>query len=200
MALILASSSPFRKAVLEKIGIPFTQTSPEIDETPLAGETPRALVERLALTKANAVAAHADDFIIGCDQMATIDDDILGKPHTVENAVAQLSKFSGRKVTFFTGLCLRHNGESHTHVEPFSVHFRELSDAEIRAYVAQEMPLKSAGSFKSEGLGILLFSRLEGRDPNALIGLPLIALNELFARVGVNLLTDADKITSPSSE
>lgn len=191
MNIILASSSPFRQAILHNLGITFTSKSPDIDESPLPQESPQALVERLARAKAQAVSADTTDFVIGSDQVATLDGDILGKPHTIDNAIAQLSRFSGREVQFFTGLCLRQGDSLHSMVEPFSVHFRELSAAEIRFYVERELPLKSAGSFKSEGLGILLFSALKGRDPNALIGLPLIALNELFAKYGCNLLTQA---------
>lgn len=191
MNIILASSSPFRQAILHNLGITFTSQSPDIDESPLPQESPQALVERLARAKAQAVSADTTDFVIGSDQVATLDGDILGKPHTIDNAIAQLSRFSGREVQFFTGLCLRQGDSLHSMVEPFSVHFRELNAAEIRFYVERELPLKSAGSFKSEGLGILLFSQLKGRDPNALIGLPLIALNELFAKYGRNLLTQA---------
>lgn len=191
MDIILASSSPFRKAVLDKLGLRFGTQSPDIDETPLPHESPQALVERLARSKAKAVNAPEEAFVIGSDQVATIDGEILGKPHNTANAIAQLARFSGREVQFFTGLCLRRGDELHSLIEPFSVQFRELSPEEIRCYVERELPLNSAGSFKSEGLGILLFSRLIGRDPNALIGLPLIALQELFAQYGLNLLTDA---------
>ncbi|SUO98526.1 Maf family protein [Suttonella indologenes] len=191
MEIILASTSPFRKAILENLRLRFSAQSPNIDESPLPHESPQALVERLARSKARAVDASKEAFVIGSDQVATIDGDILGKPHNITNAIAQLSRFSGREVQFFTGLCLRRGDILHSLVEPFSVQFRELSPAEIRIYVERELPLNSAGSFKSEGLGILLFSRLIGRDPNALIGLPLIALQELFAQYRLNLLTDA---------
>lgn len=191
MEIILASTSPFRKAILENLGLRFSTQSPNIDESPLPQESPQALVERLARSKAQAVDAPQEAFVIGSDQVATIDGDILGKPHTIANAIAQLSRFSGREVQFFTGLCLRRGDTLHSLIEPFSVQFRELSPEEIRTYVERELPLNSAGSFKSEGLGILLFSRLIGRDPNALIGLPLIALQELFAQYRLNLLTDA---------
>lgn len=195
MRIILASTSPYRKALLNNLNLPFTTAKPETDETPQEGETARQLVERLACAKANAIPADNDTFVIGSDQVATLDGDILGKPHTIDNAIAQLSRFSGRKVTFLTGLCLRKGSTRKSLVEPFDVHFRQLSETEIRAYIEKEQPLNCAGSFKSEGLGILLFSALAGRDPNALIGLPLIALNELFAQYGFNLLTDATKLT-----
>lgn len=191
MNIILASTSPFRKAILDNLGIPFTTAKPETDETPQNGETAAQLVERLAAAKAAAIKADNNTFIIGSDQVATIDGDILGKPHTVENAIAQLSRFSGRKVTFLTGLCLKKGTTSHTIVEPFDVHFRDLTETDIRTYIEKEQPLNCAGSFKSEGLGILLFSKLSGRDPNALIGLPVIALNELFQKYNVNLLNIA---------
>lgn len=191
MNLILASTSPFRRAILDNLRLDFTTARPEVDETPLAGEAPAALVERLAVAKACAVTAQDTDFVIGSDQVAEIDGQILGKPLTVERAIAQLSLCSGREVLFHTGLCLRHAAQCKSLVEPFRVQFRRLSDTEIRRYVAREMPLDSAGAFKMEGLGILLFSALHGRDPNALIGLPLIALFELFGQFGRNLLTDA---------
>ena len=190
MQLLLASTSPFRAAILQTLRLPFTTARPEVDESPLAGEEPAQLVERLAVAKAQAVAADAGTFVIGSDQVATIDGDILGKPHTVERAVAQLMRFSGRRVLFLTGLCLR-RGE----VERFEVQFRPLSEAAVRAYVALESPLNCAGSFKSEGLGILLFDALLGRDPNALIGLPLIALRGLFELHGVDLLAEIERTT-----
>ena len=194
MKLVLASSSPFRAAILRNLALPFAAVSPEVDESPLPGEAPQALVERLAVAKAQAVVADADAFVIGSDQVATIDGAILGKPHTVENAVAQLSRFSGRAVQFFTGLCLRRGEVVFSCVEPFVVRFRPLTEAEIRAYVALESPLQCAGSFKSEGLGILLFDALVGRDPNALVGLPLIALRELFEQHGTSLLAEIERV------
>lgn len=192
MNLILASTSPFRRAILDNLQLRFTTASPDIDETPLPGEAPQALVERLAIAKARAVPAPDDAFVIGSDQVAELDGQILGKPHTYERAFAQLSACAGREVIFHTGLCLRRGNAYQSTVEPFRVHFREISAAEIHHYLQREQPLQSAGSFKSEGLGILLFRALDGRDPNALIGLPVIALCELFAEFGLNLLTDAD--------
>ena len=193
MQLLLASTSPFRAAILQTLRLPFTTARPEVDESPLAGEEPAQLVERLAVAKAQAVAADAGTFVIGSDQVATLDGDVLGKPHTVENAVAQLSRFSGREVQFLTGLCLRRGDVVFSCVEPFVVRFRPLTEAEIRAYVALESPLQCAGSFKSEGLGILLFDALVGRDPNALVGLPLIALRELFEQHGVALFAEIER-------
>ena len=192
MKLILASSSPYRRAILDKLRLHFTTQSPEIDESPLRGESASALVERLAIVKARAVVADDEVFVIGSDQVAELDGEILGKPHTAERAFAQLRAASGRRVQFHTGLCLRRGNECKSMVEPFSVQFRALSDDDIRQYIARDQPLHSAGSFKSEGLGILLFSALHGRDPNALVGLPMIALNELFKQFGLNLLTDAE--------
>lgn len=191
--LLLASTSPYRKMLLEKLQLPFDCAAPEVDETPLPGETAEALVLRLAAAKAQAQAlalAYPEHLIIGSDQVCVIDGNITGKPHTEENARAQLRQASGQAVTFYTGLAL-YNGRSkqlQALCEPFHVHFRALSETEIAAYVRMEQPLNCAGSFKSEGLGIALFDRLEGRDPNALIGLPLIALLEMLRAEGINPL------------
>ncbi|MGL4251310.1 MAG: Maf family protein [Aeromonas sp.] len=188
--LILASTSRYRKALLEKLGIPFECIAPEVDELPLAGESAQELVARLARAKAQAIAAHHDHgLIIGSDQVCVCDGRILGKPGTVDNAVGQLMAAQGRSVIFYTGLCVLDatTGEAHQLIEPFTVHFRHLDEAAIRRYVAAEMPLDCAGSFKCEGMGIVLFTALEGRDPNALIGLPLIGLIELLERHGIAL-------------
>lgn len=190
MHIILASTSLYRRQLLDTLRLDFTTARPQVDEAPLAHETPQQLVARLAEAKAKAVADDAA-YVIGSDQVATLDGQILGKPHTADKAFAQLNQFSGRKVRFYTGLCLRHGQMCKTIVEPFDVQFRTLHAEEIRRYIALEQPLDCAGSFKSEGLGILLFSALEGRDPNALIGLPLIALAELFREYGVDLLACA---------
>ncbi|WP_067657929.1 Maf family protein [Ferrimonas marina] len=190
--LVLGSTSPFRREILDKLGLPFLCDKPEVDETPLAGESAQQLVGRLAQAKAEAVAArHANALVIGSDQVAVIDGQILGKPHTHDKAVAQLSAASGKTVTFYTGLALvdSDNGRAQMAVEPFHVHFRKLSAAQIEGYLQAEQPYNCAGSFKSEGLGILLFDKLEGRDPNTLIGLPLIALSEMLANEGVDVLT-----------
>ena len=191
--LVLASSSRFRQALLDRLQLPYQCYSPDIDETPLPGEPPQALVHRLALSKAHAVAERFPHHcIIGSDQIALFEGDILGKPHTAERARANLARFSGHKVTFLTGLALvdtRHQ-RHHVHIEPFDVVFRTLSEQEIERYVALEQPLDSSGSFRMEGLGIALFERLEGRDPNALIGLPLIALCNMLRQVGMNPLGD----------
>ncbi len=189
--LLLASTSPYRKMLLEKLQLPFDCAAPQVDETPLPGESAEALVLRLATAKAQALAlAYPEHLIIGSDQVCVIDGSITGKPHTEVNARAQLRQASGQAVTFYTGLAL-YNGRSkqlQALCEPFHVHFRALSEAEIAAYVRLEQPLNCAGSFKSEGLGIALFDRLEGRDPNTLIGLPLIALLEMLRAEGINPL------------
>ncbi len=191
MDLILASTSPFRRAVLEKLGIPFETASPEVDETPLPGESPAALVERLAITKAQAVASKRDrGLVIGSDQIAVIDGEILGKPGSHEQAVEQLRRASGRHVTFLTGLALINaaTGQVQSEVVPFHVVFRELTDSLIENYLRREQPYNCAGSFKSEALGIVLFERLEGEDPNTLIGLPLIRLVRMLEAEGFAVL------------
>ncbi len=189
--LILASTSPYRREVLGKLGLPFTTESPEVDETPRFGESAEQLVLRLAEAKAASVAGrHEAGLVIGSDQLATIDGDILGKPGTHDKAVAQLERAAGRCVTFHTGLCLHNaaSGRVYSEVVPFRVHFRALSRSQIEAYLQREQPYNSAGSFKSEGLGIVLFERLEGDDPNTLIGLPLIRLTRMLEAEGVEVL------------
>ncbi|MEO3986291.1 Maf family protein [Plesiomonas shigelloides] len=189
--LILASTSPFRKQLLEKLGIPFQCANPDIDETARPDESAEQLVVRLAQEKARAVATlYPEHLIIGSDQVCVLNGHITGKPLTVERAEEQLSLANGQCITFYTGLCLydSRSGQCQSHCEPFHVHFRSLSAAEIHAYVAKEQPLWCAGSFKCEGLGITLFERLEGDDPNALIGLPLIRLNQMLIQQGCNPL------------
>lgn len=189
--LWLASTSVYRKALLEKLTPNFETAKPEVDETALPGETARQLVERLAISKAQAVAANLDEgLVIGSDQVAMFEDDILGKPHTADNAFIQLRRFSGHKVTFLTGLAVVNakTGAVVHCVDTFHVHFRQLSDLDIQTYIKREQPLNCAGSFKSEGLGITLFEKLEGDDPNSLIGLPLIKLHQLLKQQGRDLL------------
>ncbi|MEL4014529.1 Maf family protein [Dryocola clanedunensis] len=189
--IVLASTSPFRRALLEKLGMPFITASPLTDETPRPGESARELVTRLAQAKAQALKEdYPSHLIIGSDQVCVLENKITGKPHTEENAVAQLMQARGSIVTFYTGLALYNseNGQLQTACEPFDVHFRHLSEEEIRAYVRKEQPLQCAGSFMCEGLGIALFERLEGRDPNTLIGLPLISLCEMLRNEGCNPL------------
>ena len=189
--LILASTSPFRKQLLGRLGLGFTTASPEVDESARPGEQPEQLVTRLAEAKARAVAnAHPRSLIIGSDQVACIDGVILGKPGDRETAITQLAQACGRRVTFYTGLCLYNSATGNIQVlcEPFHVHFRELTRAQIETYVDREQPFNCAGSFRSEGLGIALFERLEGDDPNALIGLPLIRLISMLAREGIQVV------------
>ncbi|SCC25847.1 MAF protein [Kosakonia oryzendophytica] len=190
-ALILASTSPYRRTLLEKLGLSFECAAPQTDETPRPGESPRHLVQRLAQEKAQSLAhAWPQHLIIGSDQVCVLDGEITGKPHTEENARQQLMKASGNIVTFYTGLALYNSATGHiqTECEPFDVHFRRLSEQEIDDYVRKERPLNCAGSFKSEGLGIALFERLDGRDPNTLVGLPLIALCQMLRREHCNPL------------
>lgn len=188
--LVLGSTSPFRRALLDRLGLPYQVDAPDTDETPLPGETPAGLVRRLAEAKARAVGGrHADALVIGSDQVAVIDGRVLGKPGDRDNAIAQLTMASGGTVVFHTGLCLLDtaSGRAQVDVEPFTVHFRELDRASIERYVDREQPYNCAGSFKSEGYGITLFSALEGRDPNALIGLPLIRLVEMLGEAEIAL-------------
>jgi MAF protein len=190
MKLILGSTSPFRKELLQKLGLSFAVDSPDIDETMLTGEQPGEFVQRLALEKAQAVAArHENALIIGSDQVACIGSNILGKPGTRDRAIEQLTEASGKHVSFYTGLCLLNSASKESQVvcEPFHVHFRKLSREQIERYLDAEEPYNCAGSFKSEGLGISLFERLEGDDPNALIGLPLIRLIAMLEQEGVSV-------------
>ncbi|PJE79533.1 Maf-like protein YceF [invertebrate metagenome] len=194
MKLLLASSSSYRKQQLAKLGIAFDTFSPDIDETPLPSENPVSLTTRLARNKARAaVEQYPGHRIIGSDQVASLDGRIMGKPHTVQNAVEQLMCCCGRKVTFYTGLCLLNpvTGHEQTISVPFSVFFRHLSEQQIRRYVQLEKPLDCAGSFKCEELGIALFSKMEGDDPSSLVGLPLIQLNEMLFQEGVDVLRGA---------
>ena len=188
--LILASTSPYRRELLTRLGLPFHVTNPHTDESPLANETPEALALRLAEAKARAVAAlHPGALIIGSDQVATVDGKIFGKPGSHERAVAQLRELSGKTVNFFTAVCL-YNGITQTAETlgvPTLTTFRELTDGEIERYLAREPAYDCAGSAKSEGLGISLLQRMQSDDPTALVGLPLIAVCELLRRSGVVL-------------
>jgi MAF protein len=191
LPLVLASTSPFRRELLARLGIPFRTASPAVDESRLPDEAPEALVMRLAEAKARAVAGeYPDTLIVGSDQVACIDGDVLGKPGSRERAIAQLVQASGRTLTFYTGLCLldAESGRTQVLCEPFRVHFRALTRARIEGYVDRERPFNCAGSFKSEGLGIALFERLEGDDPSALVGLPLIRLVAMLEAEGVEVL------------
>ncbi len=188
--LVLASTSSYRRALLERLNLEFVTDTPSVDETPIAGESAEQLVIRLAEAKARDVAArHPHALIIGSDQVACIDKAILGKPGSKTQAVRQLLSASGSCVRFVTGLCVWNSASNSgtTVCEPFTVHFRQLNESQIERYLDIEKPFDCAGSFKSEGLGISLFERLEGDDPNALIGLPLIRLVTLLNREGVSL-------------
>ena len=191
LRLVLGSSSPFRRSLMERLGLDFATAVPDIDESPRPGESPKALVLRLAEEKARAVAReHTRSLIIGSDQVACIDGEILGKPGNRQAAVRQLSRASGQWVYFHTGLCL-YNAETNRVqlvCEPFQVQFRSLTGEQIDRYLDLEQPFNCAGSFRSEGLGIALFERMHGEDPNALIGLPLIRLITLLANEGVSVI------------
>ncbi|MEX9840589.1 Maf family protein [Providencia rettgeri] len=192
-SIILASTSTYRQALLTKLGLPFLAVAPNIDESPILNESAQALVMRLSHEKANALSAqYPQHLVIGSDQVCVIGNKIMGKPHNFDNAFQQLKSASGNKVTFYTGLCLldTETGKFNVECELFHVHFRSLSDAEITNYLLKDEPYQCAGSFKSEGLGISLFERLEGRDPNTLVGLPLILLLEMLRQHQVSPLFD----------
>ena len=187
--LVLASSSRHRKTLLAKLGLPFQSCSPNIDESAQPNESPKSLVLRLALSKAKEVAhKFPDALIIGSDQVAILDQEIIGKPHSHDIAAKQLQKFSGQTITFLTSLCL-YNNRTKKHqltITNYSVTFRTLKESEINQYLKIEQPYDCAGSFKSEGLGIVLFEKMTGDDPNALIGLPLISLTTMLKQEGVS--------------
>ena len=192
--LVLASSSPYRKTLLDRLGLPFTCASPDIDETPQRGESGESLVTRLAESKARALAERfPGHWIIGSDQVACLPDgSVLSKPGNHEQATSQLHQSSGHRVLFLTGLALldSDSGKLESLCEPYNARFRVLTAEEIDAYLRRELPYDCAGSFKMEGLGITLFEALEGRDPNSLVGLPLIALNDMLRRWGRNPLLE----------
>jgi septum formation protein len=188
--LILASTSVYRRELLGRLQLAFDIARPEVDETPSPGEPPRDLAIRLARAKAMAIACSqpADAWVLGSDQVAELDGLALGKPGHRAAAIQQLLSMRGRRVRFHTALCLTHvDGRSFADIDLTEVHFRSLDDAEITRYVDQEQPFDCAGSFKSEGLGISLFERIDNRDPTALIGLPLVATCELLRRAGFAL-------------
>lgn len=192
--LILASTSPYRRELLGRLRLPFETLSPGVDETRQQDEAPADLVLRLAREKAGAVAARAPDaIVIGADQVAVLDGVPLSKPGTHDNAVAQLRAMRGRRVAFLTAVAVSRGatGKSGARLVPTEVHFREFDDATIEAYLRTEQPYDCAGSAKIEALGIVLVRRLEGTDPTALIGLPLIALVDLLAEFGVSPLAPA---------
>lgn len=190
MRLILASSSRYRRDMLSRLRIPFTAVSPDIDETPLPGETPAALSLRLSLAKAEAVCArHPGSLVIGSDQVATIDGMPIGKPGNFERAREQLHMLSGRTVEFHSSLCV-HDGKRHEIDDVITrCVFRELSSQEIDAYLHADEPFDSAGSAKAESLGIALMQAMHSDDPTAIIGLPLIALSRMLRSFGVDPIT-----------
>jgi septum formation protein len=187
--LVLASTSPFRRDLLQRLGIPFITAAPDVDESPLPGEAADALVQRLSASKARAVGRTHAGLVIGSDQVATVGEAILGKPGNHERAFEQLQQLSGRTVTFHTGLCLLDTAKDFQQLDviPFTVEFRQLSTTQIEHYLRREQPYNCAGSFKSEALGITLFRRMQGDDPTALIGLPLIRLTDMLATAGISL-------------
>ena len=189
--IILASSSPFRRQLLERLHLEFECRAPEIDESVKPGEAPVDYVCRLARDKAAVVArTEPQAIVIGSDQCAVLDGAILGKPGSHENAMIQLQNARGRIVRFHTALCVMRNSSGFEAVEevPFEVEFRELSDSQLEHYLRVEQPYQCAGSFKSEGYGACLFRRLSGDDPSALIGLPLLRLTALLERAGIEVV------------
>jgi septum formation protein len=191
MQLVLASTSRYRRALLERLGVPFVTADPRVKEERFPGEAPEHMARRLAEAKALAVApGYRDALVIGCDQVAVKNGELLGKPGTHENAVRQLRALSGGEAVFHTALCVHNTaaGSTRVRVVPFRVTFRKLEDAAIERYLAREQPYDCTGSARSEGLGIALISKMEGEDPNALVGLPLIALVDLLHEQGLNVI------------
>jgi septum formation protein len=189
--LILASSSKFRRELLHKLQIPFNSVSPKVDETPLPDEKPHETALRLAQEKARKIGKkHPHALVIGCDQVATLDGEQIGKPLNHHNATKQLQMMRGREVTFHSALCLYNatTDNMQAQVVPYLVRFRQLTDEQIESYLNKEQPYHCAGSAKSEGLGIALIERMIGEDPNALIGLPLIKLVSMLQNEGVEIL------------
>ncbi len=189
--LILASSSEFRRELLQKLQIPFSSISPRVDETPFENEKPHETALRLAQDKARKIGAeYPHALVIGCDQVATMDGEQLGKPLNHVNATKQLKSMRGREVTFHSALCLYNaaTGNMQAEVVPYLVRFRLLSDEQIENYLNKEQPYQCAGSAKSEGLGIALMERMIGEDPNALIGLPLIKLINMLENESISVL------------
>jgi septum formation protein len=189
--LILASSSPYRKELLQRLILDFEVFSPDIDESQLADERPEQTALRLAQLKAKKIAeTHPEAIIIGCDQVATLDGMQLGKPGNHGNAIKQLRMMRGKQVTFHSALCLYNAQTQHMQAEvvPYTVEFRNLSDTQIDRYLSIEKPYNCAGSAKSEGLGIALISAMHGEDPNALIGLPLIKLITMLTAENIHVI------------
>lgn len=191
MQLILASSSRYRKELLQRLHLPFECCSPDIDESPRLNETPEQLVKRLSLEKASKVAEEFPNaLIIGSDQAAVLNHDILGKPGSAKKALQQLRHANGQTLQLMTGLCLLNSQTKHYQLDmiPFGVTFRNLSDEALKHYIERDMPLDCAGSFKWEQLGIALFSKMSGNDVTALQGLPLIRLIDMLEAEGVKVL------------
>jgi septum formation protein len=189
--IVLASTSKYRRELLARLGLPFEVASPGVDEVPLPHETPPDTARRLAEAKARAVAARfPQSIVIGSDQVAVLEGRTLGKPGNHVNAVSQLKAMRAKEVVFHTALCLCNaaSGRVETRVVPFCVRFRDYSDAQIERYLRREQPYDCAASARAEGLGIALIAEMRGDDPNALIGLPLIALTEMLAAQGVSVL------------
>lgn len=191
MRLVLASTSPYRRELLARLGIDFSQLAPDVDESPLPGEAPAALATRLAQAKAEAGARAAPGaWVIGSDQVADLEGQALGKPGGPERAIAQLRAMSGRAVRFHTAVCVTGAAApsaAMAFLDVTTVRFRTLAESEIARYVAIARPFDAAGSFKAEGLGIALFDAIESEDPTALVGLPLIGTARLLRRVGFAL-------------
>jgi septum formation protein len=189
--LVLASTSPYRRALLQRLGVHFSVADPEVSEERRPGEAPENMAGRLAEAKARALANRfPDSLIVGSDQVAVSDGEILGKPLTHANAVRQLSALSGREAVFHTAVCVHNTrtGVTRVRVVPCRVTFRRLDDAAIERYLAREQPYDCAGSAKSEGLGIALIAKMDSEDPSALVGLPLIALVDLLHEQGLDVL------------
>lgn len=189
--LVLASSSPYRRELLARLRLPFEVLSPQTDESPMPGERPPELALRLASAKAKSVAErHPAALIVGSDQVAVLGEEILGKPGTHETALRQLQRSSGCELVFYTAVCLLNSatGNLQTAIATNQVKLRELSEGEIERYLRIEQPYDCAGSAKCEGLGIALLEYIRGDDPNALIGLPLIALTRMLRNEGAQVV------------
>ena len=189
--IVLASTSKYRRELLARLGLPFEVAAPGVDEIPLPNEAPQDRARRLAEAKAREVATRFPQaIVIGSDQVAVLEGATLGKPGNHANALRQLKAMRAKEVVFHTALCLYNaaSGQAETRVVPYSVRFRDYSDAQIEHYLQREQPYDCAGSARCEGLGIALIAEMRGGDPNALIGLPLIALTEMLAAQGVQVI------------
>ncbi|HEY8539551.1 MAG TPA: nucleoside triphosphate pyrophosphatase [Steroidobacteraceae bacterium] len=188
--LVLASTSPYRRQLLERLGVRFTVAAPDVDESPLPGETPIDLANRLARTKAEVIARrHPNSVVVGSDQVALWGKEVFGKPGNPERCIEQLRRLSGQRLAFYTAVNVIHSdtGSNESHLDITTVYFRKLTDQEIERYVARERPVNCAGAFKAESLGIALFERIESNDPTGLIGLPLIWLAGALRRAGFSV-------------